>query len=151
MNHASSILTCHHNLNMCCAKQYQNYKMPVAVQSLVPLHSPAPFLPPAPRTGSTGCKTSPESAKELGARPDAPRPPPGNPALSSRKHESRNCSSCAVLVAPRNVLRTGVMLQINVLEKKRGRPSAPDEHAASTTGQIFPASAYCPAPRRNRH
>lgn len=80
-----------------------------------------------------------------------PSPPPGNPALSSRKHESRNCSSCAVLVAPRNVLRTGVMLQINVLEKKRGRPSAPDEHAASTTGQIFPASAYCPAPRRNRH
>lgn len=66
MNRASSILTCHHNLNMCRAKQYQNYKMPVAVQSLVPLHSPAPFLPPPPGQAALAAKHLQNQPRSLG-------------------------------------------------------------------------------------
>ena len=39
----------------------------------------------------------------------------------------------------------------SVLQKKRGRPSAPDEPLTSTTRQVFPGSAHDPTPRRSSH
>lgn len=43
------------------------------------------------------------------------------------------------------------MSQRNVLEKKRGRPSAPGEPASSTMGQIFPGSPHDSASKRSSH
>ena len=161
-NHAISILTSHHNLSMCHAKQYHNYEVPASPQSHVPLYGPfcllgtaqPPFcLQPPPQDRQCCLQNISRIRKMMSLGEDhAPLsllleilPFPQESARAETNH------SCVAFVGPRNVLSTWVMLQISVPEKKRGRPSAPGEPATSAMGQIFPGSAHDPPPRRSSH
>lgn len=133
--------------------------MPASLQSHCPLPGPfcplqaaaqLPSCPQPPPQDRWGCLQNTSRIRKMMSLGEDQAPLPLLLEIPSFPQENtRNKSFSVVFAAPRNALRTGVMLQISVMEKKRVRSSAPDE--PSTTGQIFPGSAHVPTPRRSSH